>query len=254
MNTATSNTAAPGRGSAVGAPSLPLHLVELARDLGVELPADPCRAVREVLLAARYFDFRDFRTRAIVATLNRTLGVEPPSIELRRARHALGGGWGMPRVRPDDAAWSASAEELRRPRSPFTPRCEPYPREWFAALAATAAALGAPLPAWPGATSAPFDHAAMVEWAACVEAVRARVVAGVDAALDELEAAEPAGVLAWWAHLLRELLVVGPVDDRGDAATALRVLRLSGVAVSLAPAPSLRIAAVTNESAAPRGG
>ncbi len=239
--------------SAAPAP-LPVHLLELARDLELEHAAgeDASELRRRIGHAFAAWSFGDRRAAALWRDL-RGVSAEPPGIDAVRARHALVG-WGLPPVRADDAAWSAPASELRRTRQAFVVRREPYPRPWLEQIAES---IGAPMPPWPAAS--PFDDDAAAKWATGVEAVRARLVAGVDQALDELEAREPAGVLAWWAHRLRELLVEAPVDDRGDAATSLRVLRRSGVAVAPAPAPSLRVAtsgknvdpAVTNESAAP---
>lgn len=123
------------------------HLVELARDLRIELPASSAEAQAAVAAALAARDTGDRRARWAWSALMFCVS-HAPGLEARRARRALVG-HGLPPVRGDDAEFRADPADLVPPRGPVKPYAWGAAGDapaWFERLARD---VGAEVPKFP---------------------------------------------------------------------------------------------------------
>ncbi len=123
------------------------HLVELARDLRIELPASSGEAQAAVAAALAARDTGDRRARWAWSALMFCVS-NVPGLEARRARRALVG-HGLPPVRDDDAEFRAAPADLAPAPGPvkfYAWGAAGDAPPWFERLARD---VGAPVPKFP---------------------------------------------------------------------------------------------------------
>lgn len=112
------------------------HHVELARDLGMDLPATLEQAIAAIAGELACRDFGDARTAPLLRALRAAIGsTARPGADAIRARHALVG-FGFPPVRDDDQVFAVERDVLAPPLPPLTAiTWHRQPPDWLDRLA-----------------------------------------------------------------------------------------------------------------------